>query len=133
MDLPGLRDDLFEIENVTDHYNPIQTWRAEGSSLPFRDLKTYTFSYSIIAPLRDRYGDPFFQRFFVRLHERTMSEGRARERTDDEIVALMSDAAREDLRPFFVGELGVKLDDEPVLAAPEAARDQPTGDNPPLD
>ena len=27
VDLPGRRDDLFAIENVTDHYNPIKTWR----------------------------------------------------------------------------------------------------------
>jgi len=97
--------------------------------LPFRDLETYSFSYSIIAELRDRYGDVFFQRFFRRLHEMTMAGQRLRERSDEEIILLMSEAAQEDLRPFFVGELGFGLEAESATA-PNTG---PTPGAPPLE
>ena len=103
--------------------NPIQSWRRQGSTLPFRDETTYSFSYSIIAELRDRYGDVFFQRFFQGIHEAVVAERRLREHSDEEIVALMSRAADADLRPFFVGELRFKLGDKP--SAPTSAGTEP--------
>ncbi len=118
-------------------YNAIQLWREEGSDLPFGDVETYSYSYSIVAELRDRYGDVFFQRLFGTLHAQVMAEKRLRERSDGEIVDVMSQSAGEDLRGFFVGELGFHLDED-ASSSPNRTeqgprpQDRPSVDIPPL-
>lgn len=97
-------------------YNVIQTWRRSGSPLEFRSAETYTYSYSIVAELRDRYGDPFFARFFQLLKAK-VEGGDIRVREDAEIIALMSQAAGEDLTPFFTRTLEFKLDPFPQTQA----------------
>jgi len=112
-------------------YNVIQTWRREGSSLPFRAEDTYTYSYSIVAELRDRYGDPFFQRFF-RLLRAEAEAGKVRLHADAEIVALMSQAAGVDLTDFFTRTLRFKLEPLPEKEAASPRPERRPVDIPPL-
>lgn len=93
-------------------YNLIQTWRRPGSPLELRSVETYTYSYSIVAELRDRYGDPFFARLFQLLKAK-IEAGDIRARDDAEIVALMSQAAGENLTNFFTHTLEFKLEPFP--------------------
>ena len=98
-------------------YNKIQRWRTDASTLPFRSLETYTYSYSIVSELRDRYGDPLYERFFRLLRRELVTRG-PREHTDEEIVALLSAAAGRDLTPFFRDELQFKLGTIPKVDLP---------------
>jgi hypothetical protein len=114
-------------------YNIIQTWRREGSKLEFRAENTYSYSYSIVAELRDRYGDPFLAKFFQLLRAKADS-GDIRVHDDAEIVALMSQAANQDLTDFFTRTLQFKLEPFPQTqaASPNPPRSAQPSEIPPL-
>jgi len=95
-----------------DGRNLLQLWsghRRTGAGLPL-DVRTnaYNHSYYILSRLRDTYGDAFYRRLFdlMRGHRRV---------SDAQLVALMSEAAGEDLEPFFVGELRFQLAEQQAV------------------
>ena len=73
-------------------------------------MNAYNHAYYILATLRDTYGDVFYRRLFdlMRAHSRV---------SDAQLVSLMSEAAGEDLEPFFVGELRFQLADQQAVDA----------------
>lgn len=115
--------DLTPIGQDPEGYNLIQTWRQAGSSLPFRDIATYSYAYSIVSVLREQNGDQFFPDFFRLLRQEIARRG-LHSYTDEEIVALMSAAAGRDLLPFFRDVLRFRLDAERVRAYLEELRGQ---------
>lgn len=80
--------------------NIIQNWRGHGSKLPGRSIETYAYSYSIVSELRKRYGDDFFKKFFALL-DKDGIHYKAGILSSSVIVYYMSQAAGEDLVPFF--------------------------------
>jgi hypothetical protein len=110
-------------------YNLIQTWRtSQNNALPFASLETYAYSYSIVAELRDRFGDDFWKRFFQHIREGNIASG-VRTKSDADIVAAMSAAAGRDLTPFFADELRFRLT---APQPPPASGSSPPADIPPL-
>lgn len=92
--------------------NLLQLWsghRRTGAGLPMAvRAKAYGHSYYILSTLRNRYGDAFYRRLFDLM--------RARERVSDAaLVALMSEAAGEDVEPFFTGELRFHLAEQKAV------------------
>jgi hypothetical protein len=83
-----------------DGVNIIQNWRGHASTLPDRSIETYAYSYSIVSELRKRYGDDFFKEFFALL-DKDGIHYKAGVLNSSVIVYYMSQAAREDLVPFF--------------------------------
>ncbi|MBT5533333.1 hypothetical protein HOK31_09760 [Candidatus Poribacteria bacterium] len=86
--------------------NLLQLWsghRRTGAGLPM-DIRrnAYNHSYYILATLRDQYGDAFYRQLFDLMRPRGSV-------SDAQLVALMSQAAGEDLEPFFTGELRFRL------------------------
>ena len=86
--------------------NLLQLWgghRRAGAGLPMNVRRNaYNHSYYILATLRDQYGDAFYRRLFDLMRPRGSV-------SDAQLVALMSQAAGEDLEPFFTGELRFRL------------------------
>jgi hypothetical protein len=80
--------------------NIIQNWRGHASTLPDRSIETYAYAYSIVSELRKRYGDDFFKKFFA-LIEKDGIHYKAGVLSASVIVYYMSQAAGEDLVPFF--------------------------------
>ena len=80
--------------------NIIQNWRGHASKLPDRSIETYAYAYSIVSELRKRYGDDFFKKFFVLL-DKDGIHYKAGVLSSSVIVYYMSQAAGEDLLPFF--------------------------------
>ena len=80
--------------------NIIQNWRGHGSALPDRSIETYAYAYSIVSELRKRYGDDFFKKFFALLAKDGIHY-KAGVLSSSVIVYYMSQAAGEDLLPFF--------------------------------
>ncbi|HIE27636.1 TPA: hypothetical protein EYP66_10145 [Candidatus Poribacteria bacterium] len=80
--------------------NIIQNWRGHGSTLPDKSIETYAYSYSIVSELRRRYGDDFFKKFFALL-DKDGIHYKAGVLSSSVIVYYMSQAAGEDLVPFF--------------------------------
>ena len=63
-------------------------------------IETYAYAYSIVSELRKRYGDDFFKKFFA-LIEKDGIHYKAGVLSASVIVYYMSQAAGEDLVPFF--------------------------------
>ena len=80
--------------------NIIQNWRGHGSTLPDRSVETYAYAYSIVSELRKKYGEDFYQKFFVLL-DKDGIHYKAGVLSSSVIVYYMSQAAGEDLVPFF--------------------------------
>lgn len=80
--------------------NVIQNWRGHGSKLPQKSIETYAYAYSIVSELRKKYGDGFFKKFF-RLLDKDGIHYKAGVLSSSVVVYYMSQAAGEDLVPFF--------------------------------
>jgi hypothetical protein len=92
--------DLEPIGFDEDGVNIIQNWRGHASTLPDRSIETYAYAYSIVSELRQRYGDDFFKQFFALL-DKDGIHYKTEVLSSSVIVYYMSQAASEDLVPFF--------------------------------
>ena len=94
-----LRIDLEdEMKLDMDNVNAIQTWEGHGSA----DVQWgYSYSYSIAKELYDRFGEDFYPELFRIIIRDRLHQKLPRQMKSSMLVYYMSQAAGEDLVPFF--------------------------------
>lgn len=81
--------------------NAIQHWRGEGSVISELSGHGYNYSYSVVSELRKKYGDQFFQKLFKSIKDDELYSRLPGRMGTSMLVYYMSQAADEDLVPFF--------------------------------
>ena len=94
-----LRIDLQEgMKLDMDNVNAIQTWKGHGSD----DAQWgYSYSYSIAKALYDRFGEDFYPELFRVINQDKLRQKLPRQMDSSFLIYYLSQAAGEDLVPFF--------------------------------
>ena len=94
-----LRIDLREgMKLDTDNVNAIQTWKGHGSA---DSQWGYSYSYSIAKALYDRFGEDFYPELFRVIKQDELHQKLPRQMDSSLLIYYLSQAAGEDLVPFF--------------------------------
>ena len=81
--------------------NAVQYWRGEGSVISELSGYGYDYSYSVVSELRKKYGDKFFKTLFRDIKDDNLYSKLPGRMGTSMLVYYMSQAAGEDLVPFF--------------------------------
>lgn len=95
------RFDLHEdLETDLDGRNAVQFWKGHLSTDQLTEWR-YSYSYSIVAELKKRFGEDFYPTLFRLIEEDQLHQRLPGEMATSFLVYYLSEAAGQDLFPFF--------------------------------
>ena len=95
------RLDLYkDLKTDLDGRNAVQYWKGHLSSDQLTQWR-YSYSYSIVAELKKRFGEDFYPSLFRLIEEDQLHQKLPGEMTTSFLVYYLSQAAGQDLVPFF--------------------------------
>ena len=89
-----------ELKTDLDGRNAVQYWKGHLSADQLTQFR-YSYSYSIVAELKKRYGEDFYPTVFRLIEEDQLHQRLPGEMTTSFLVYYLSQAANQDLVPFF--------------------------------
>ena len=89
-----------ELKTDLDGRNTVQYWKGHLSGDQLTQWR-YSYSYSIVAELKQRFGEDFYPTLFRLIEEDQLHQRLPGEMTTSFLVYYLSQAANQDLVPFF--------------------------------